>query len=520
MLPGTPPLTGYVAHADANRRRVKLLFAGYLFGFQLVGAFALTWLLLIFDHQHTMLTDPLGYALRYALPIALIAALVFWRIYRGHARHVADVLGSRFVTREQEPRFVNIAEEQCTTLGVRVPRFAVIEAAEANAVTVGEGPARGMIAVTRGLLDRLDDDELAAVLAHEASHIRSGDTQILAANHALMRTAVLFQTHNILKLENWRQLILPLLLPPVLLLMLAGGAATQISMRYARWARRGVKLSRDHIADGEAIRVTHFPEALVSAIGKVAGQGAFKHSGRVDAMLFDGRADHEGGSHPSAAERIKAITTLGKGLLDPARKRRDTRTALLSPAAQFGRRIRTQAAAPPEGRFHFDYDAEGKPLEEPPTATIEMLYLSIFDRATYKRWAHAVTAWYEWRASDKRNVLGVPPAMIVPLAAVVMFMAVFHWPTDNDPAKFARIFDPARMVEVVNKMAFEKPCDAYHYRYGECAPGQKPMPIEQQRRGENIIMLVMPLLMFTLLFLGIFRPETLKRLVGVKEEKR
>jgi len=50
-----------------------------------------------------------------------------------------------------------------------------------------------LIAVTRGLLDTLDDDELAAVLAHEASHIRHGDTKLLAANHALMRTAVVLQ---------------------------------------------------------------------------------------------------------------------------------------------------------------------------------------------------------------------------------------------------------------------------------------------------------------------------------------
>ena len=514
------PTTGYIAHADANRRRFVLLFAGYLLGFQLVGAFALTMILLLVDRQHTILTDPAAYALRYAAPLVLLAALVFWHIYRRHAQFVATALNVSFVERAQEPRFVAIAEEQCTALGVRLPRFGVIEALEPNALTVGTGPSAGMIAVTRGLLDRLDDDELAAVLAHEASHIRQGDTRILAANHALMRTAVLFQTHNVLRIEDWRQLWLPLVLPPVLILMLAGGAATQLSMRYARWAQRGVRLSRDHIADGEAVRVTHFPEALVSALEKIGGHGAFRHSARVDGLLFDGRADREGGTHPTAADRIAAITALGRGLMDPGRRRRDTRgQPRLVAAGAFGRRA-APVAEPHVGRFHFEYDAEGKPLEEPPTPTMEMLWLQFTDRAAYKRWTHGLTAWYEWRASDQRNALGIAPRMILPLAAVAMFLAVFHWPADNDPAKFARIFDPAGAVGWASKIVdFEAPCDEMRFEQGHCKPGARPMSLAQQRQGADIILIVMPLLMFFFLYCAIFRPKTLLWLFRVKKER-
>src|SRR4051812_9529454 len=254
---------GYVTHAAHNRRYTALLVLGYVLAFEMIGAFALIMPLLYWDYEHTILTNPAGYALRYALPIAVIAAWTFWWIYRGHAKAVTHELGVRIVTRQDEPRFVQIAEEQCTALGVRLPRFGIIEASEPNAVTVGEGPNRGLIAVTRGLLDRLDDDELAAVLAHEASHIRLGDTKLLAANHALMRTAVVLQMNNPLRFESWRQMIVPLIFPPMMLLMLASSAVTSMSMQLARAARRGLKLGRDYIADGEAIRVTHFPEALI-----------------------------------------------------------------------------------------------------------------------------------------------------------------------------------------------------------------------------------------------------------------
>jgi len=218
---------------------------------------------------------------------------------------------------------------------VRVPRFGIIEASEPNAITVGEGPSRGLIAVTRGLLDRLDDDELAAVLAHEASHIRHGDTKLLAANHALMRTAVILQMNNPLRFESWRQMLVPLIFPPMMLLMLASSAVTSMSMQLARVARRGLKLNRDYVADGEAIRVTHFPEALISAIAKIGGRGAFEGSYRVEAMLFDGIADHVEGSHPTARDRIDTIADLGGELMNPARQRRDTRAGA---APAFGRR--------------------------------------------------------------------------------------------------------------------------------------------------------------------------------------
>src|SRR5262249_45098075 len=316
---------GYVTHAAHNRRYTSLLVLGYVLAFEVIGAFALIMPLLYWDYEHTVLSNPAGYVLRYALPIAVFAALSFWLIYRGHAKAVTGALGVQIVTRRDEPRFVQIAEEQCTALGVRFPRFGIIETGEPNAVTVGEGPTSGLIAVTRGLLDRLDDDELAAVLAHEASHIRQGDTRLLAANHALMRTAVIMYMNNPLRLEDWRQMVLGVMMPPMLLLMLLGNTTTWFCIQLSREARRELQLGRAHVADRGATRGTPFPEAWLSAIEKIGGRGAFMGSHRVDGMLFDGKADYEGGSHPAIQDRLDAIRTLGDELMNPARQRLDTR---------------------------------------------------------------------------------------------------------------------------------------------------------------------------------------------------
>jgi Zn-dependent protease with chaperone function len=513
---------GYVTHAARSRRFTFWLVAAYLAAFQLIGAFASALFIMVLDPENTLLTSPSGYAVRYALPIALLSGLLFWRMYRGHADFVVRALAIRTVTRLEEPRFVDIAEAQCTTLGVRCPRFGLIDAEEPNALTVGEGPARGLIAVTRGLLDRLDDDELAAVLAHEASHIRQGDTKILAANHALMRTAILFQTHNPLRIEDWRQLVIPLILPPMLLVMLAGSAATAISMWLARLARRGLKLGRDHVADGEAVRVTHHPEALIDALRKIGGRGAFEGSYAVESLLFDAPPDRDGGRRSPVADRIAAIASLGAAMMDPARTRRDTRTRVPARAG-FGRRI--EPAPPP---LPFARDATGRPLEEPKTPTLAMLLLWFTDRPAFWRWQHACIAWQEWRLEDRRNLIGLKPKMVIPVAAVTTFLLVFHWPADNDLSKLRATFDPSFLIEMGRMMDAGPICSGPAFGEGGCdgagappaevtAAAEAPRkPRAMQQGAPDFGATMLPFLLIFLLLVAAYRPDLVRRLFGVK----
>jgi heat shock protein HtpX len=452
---------GYVAHAAYNRRVTRWLFAVFLVAFQIIGAFALTMILLIFDEKNTILSNPQGYALRYALPIAALSGLLFWSLYRGHAAAVKRMLDVQVTSRAIEPRFFRIAEEQCIALGVRLPQFGIIESAVPNAVTVGEGPVRGLIAVTRGLLDQLDDDELAAVLAHEASHIRNCDTELLAANHALMRTAVIFQTHNPLRFEDWRQVLLIVLFPPMLLILLASGTATMASMRLARMARRRVRLSRDHIADGEAVRVVQFPEALISALRKIGSNAAFPGSERFEALLFAGRADIEGG-HPAVEDRVAAISALGKTLMQPGRLRRDTRAA---PArTSFGRRgAQTALAATPA------LPLSKQPDEAPEKPSLAMLMLFFTDPDRFWKWQNASIDAFEWRDGDERNAFGVTPQMALPLSAAIAFLVVFHWPADGDFSKMAGVFDPKVMVDVAREVnQVSTFCSGPSYPDGKC----------------------------------------------------
>ncbi|RNJ63574.1 MAG: hypothetical protein EDM03_04010 [Porphyrobacter sp. IPPAS B-1204] len=445
---------GFVTFTHDNRNRFLQVFGLYVLSLHMIGGLVAMLPLLLFDPEHIILVDPVGYFVRYGLPVTAISAFLFWRLYTSHTEAICRKLAVREVTRIDERRFVRLAEEQCIALGIRKPRFGLIEVSQPNALAVGEGPQRGLIAVTRGLLDQLDDDELAAVLANLASQIRNGDTSVLAANFALMRTAVLMQVNNAFRIEDWRQLIIVVFLPPMLTILLLSGMITKASLEIARMARRSVKLSRFHIADAEAIRVTHRPDALHSALVKIGGKGAFPGSAVFDDVLFDGRSDTDGGSHPAVIDRLKAIARLGGPMMQPGRARRDTRDGVAVPGAGgladgrvgFGRRYTAahfQPVAP----------AEEKPREKPPVMENDaLLVMMLTDWKGYKAYVAQCNDWFEWRTNDGRNLFGLKPELRLPVAAVTAGLLVLYWPADGNWQKLANRFNPVSMTTMFSQL--------------------------------------------------------------------
>ena len=89
------------------------------------------------------------------------------------------VTGGREVTRKEEPRLYNLLENLCISRGITMPKLKVMEDDALNAFASGLNERQYSITVTTGLLDRLDDAEIEAVLGHELTHIRNGDVRML-----------------------------------------------------------------------------------------------------------------------------------------------------------------------------------------------------------------------------------------------------------------------------------------------------------------------------------------------------
>lgn len=112
------------------------------------------------------------------LPALVLAALVNVGAYWFSDRAALAMAGAREVSYEEAPALHRIVASLARRAGLPMPRLAIVEAAAPNAFATGRDPCHAVVAVTSGLLEILDEEELTAVLAHELGHIRNRDILI------------------------------------------------------------------------------------------------------------------------------------------------------------------------------------------------------------------------------------------------------------------------------------------------------------------------------------------------------
>jgi heat shock protein HtpX len=113
----------------------------------------------------------------------LTMALVFAVIMNGGAYFFSDKIalmssGAQPVSREQMPRLYTVMERLTAKASLPMPKLYVIPQAAPNAFATGRNPSHASVAVTAGLMELMNDDELEGVIAHELSHVRNYDILI------------------------------------------------------------------------------------------------------------------------------------------------------------------------------------------------------------------------------------------------------------------------------------------------------------------------------------------------------
>jgi heat shock protein HtpX len=166
------------------------------------------------------------------------------------------------VTREQLPRLYQIVERILPRMALPMPRIYVIPTDSANAFATGRNPKHAAVAVTQGILNLLNDEELEGVLAHELGHVKNRDilTSSVAATLAgaitlLARTSAIFGGDS----RDGRSRGLGG--GGIFMLILAPFAAMLIQLAVSR--------SREYEADATGAHVTGNPYALASALQKL-----------------------------------------------------------------------------------------------------------------------------------------------------------------------------------------------------------------------------------------------------------
>src|SRR5262245_8827668 len=337
-------VNGLYGHVRSNDARSLALFAGFVAAFHLLAMLGLVVPLAMLDPEHAPLFGWTGYLVRWVPIVTVVGGLLFAVQMAWHVRTVRRRMDFRFVDDHDEPRLCRIVEPLPIPAGLPTPYVGVIDSPALNAFACGIRQKDAVLVFTRGLIDGLDDDELAAVAAHEIVHVVNGDIRLIAATNVCLDTLKLLQPRPSTELKKriWEGLTLPLLaviMPILLVLFLVIMFLRRLAVDGSHLTRLLIASAREFIADAEAARLTQNPAALVSALRRIEGRSVIPGlAAGQDAMMIDGAHEGAFATHPTIAERIAAIISVTGSMAVIAPARRDTRPAELRAGEGSGRR--------------------------------------------------------------------------------------------------------------------------------------------------------------------------------------
>ncbi len=209
-----------------------------------------------------------------ALGAGLVAALLAY--YAGDALVLASS-GARQVDAESAPQLFNVVAEVATAAGVPMPRVYIIDDTAPNAFATGRDPQHASVAITAGLLQKLDREELQGVMGHELSHVRNYDIRFSLMVGVLVGAVALI-ADMFLRMTFWGGIAggrrrrgsdgggggfaAVMMLVALLLAIVAPIAARLVQLAVSR--------QREYLADASSVELTRDPYGLERALAKIA----------------------------------------------------------------------------------------------------------------------------------------------------------------------------------------------------------------------------------------------------------
>jgi heat shock protein HtpX len=199
------------------------------------------------------------------IPLAIIASAMILAQWYFSDKIVLWSSGATIVSKEQYPRLHEIVERLSANNGMPKPKVAIVNSVVPNAFATGKSPKSSLVAVTSGILDVLDDDELEAVIGHELSHVRSRDVLVLTLASIFSMVAwylVQFGFFGGLQGRGRNA---------------SGGTAIVILVALITWVVsfliiRAISRYREYSADRSGAIMTGKPDKLASALLKISGK--------------------------------------------------------------------------------------------------------------------------------------------------------------------------------------------------------------------------------------------------------
>ena len=252
------------------------------------------------------------------VPIVLAGVGIWFVIsYLFHTQMIQMATHSEPLERRDNKRVYNLTENLCMSVGMTMPKLYIIESDALNAFASGINEKTFAITLTRGIINRLNDEELEGVIAHELTHIRNRDVRLLIvtivfvgifatiANLALRMLlnggGNMFSSRNRKNDKGGGAMLL-------LIILLVAGAIYFLSILF----KLALSRSREYMADAGAVELTHNSMALANALRKISGHSTLKEVGNdeVKELFIDYKA--EGffslfATHPPIEKRIQVL---------------------------------------------------------------------------------------------------------------------------------------------------------------------------------------------------------------------
>jgi len=237
-------------------------------------------------------------------------------------------MGARELTFDESPRLFNIVEEMKLASGLQhMPRIYLIDEAAPNAFAIGRKPENSAIAVTAGLMHRLNRDELQGVIAHEVGHLNNRDVQFMTLAGVLIGSIVIVSDLTMRALRNGSGRSSsrsssrgnsggghPIFFIIAIALIILGPILAR--MLYFAASR-----SREYLADACAAQYTRYPEGLASALMRISRAGILMPQVNqavapmfiVNPLALESESTSMFATHPPTLERVKVLRGMGGG---------------------------------------------------------------------------------------------------------------------------------------------------------------------------------------------------------------
>ena len=237
----------------------------------------------------------------------VLGGVLLWFViaYFANTSIINSATGSQPLSRKENKRVYNLVENLCMSQGMKMPQINIINDDSLNAFASGINERTYTISLSRGIIEKLDDPELEAVIAHELSHIRNHDVRLLIISivfvgifamlaQVAMRSVYYSSMSRKRGDKNGAALLMILIL-----IVAAVGYFFSMLMRFA------ISRKREYLADAGSAEMTKNPLALASALRKISADPDIEAVHREDvAQLF---IQHPGKQAKSALSGLSGL---------------------------------------------------------------------------------------------------------------------------------------------------------------------------------------------------------------------